>query len=43
VRVLARCKQTHRAQNFVAFLREIDDSVEPELQVHVVLGQPLNP
>ena len=35
--VLARCKQKHRSQDFVAFLREIDDSVEPELQVHVVL------
>ena len=35
--VLARCKQKHRAQDFVAFLREIDDSVEPALQVHVVL------
>jgi transposase len=35
--VLARCKQQHRAQDFVAFLREIEASVEPELEVHVVL------
>lgn len=35
--VLARCKPRHRAQDFVAFLREIDASVEPELDVHVVL------
>jgi transposase len=35
--VLARCKQQHRAQDFVAFLGEIDASVAPELQIHVVL------
>ena len=35
--VLARCKQQHRAQDFVAFLREIEASVEPTLEVHVVL------
>lgn len=35
--VLARCKQRHRALDFVHFLQEIDDSVEDELQVHVVL------
>jgi transposase len=35
--VLARCKQQHRAQDFVAFLREIDASVEPGLEIHVVL------
>ena len=35
--VLARCKKQHRAQDFVAFLREIDASVEPGLEVHVVL------
>jgi transposase len=35
--VLARCKPQHRAQDFVAFLREIDASVEPALEVHVVL------
>lgn len=35
--VIARCKQRHRANDFVAFLKEIDLSVEPELEVHVVL------
>jgi transposase/transposase-like protein len=35
--VLARCKQKHRAVDFVTFLGEIDQSVEPDLQVHVVL------
>jgi transposase len=35
--VLARCKQRHRAQDFVAFLREIDANVMPGLEVHVVL------
>jgi len=35
--VLARCKPQHRAQDFVAFLREIEASVEPALQVHLVL------
>ncbi|MCC6847491.1 MAG: IS630 family transposase [Deltaproteobacteria bacterium] len=35
--VLARCKQKHRAQDFVAFLGEIDASVASELQIHVVL------
>lgn len=35
--VLARCKPQHRAQDFVGFLRAIDTSVEPRLEVHVVL------
>jgi transposase len=35
--VLARCKQKHRAQDFVAFLGDIDVSIAPELQIHVVL------
>ena len=35
--VLARCKPQHRAQDFVAFLREIEASVEPALDIHVVL------
>jgi transposase len=37
--VLARCKPQHRAQDFVAFLREIEASVEPALGVHVVLDK----
>jgi transposase len=35
--VLARCKPQHRAQDFVAFLREIEASVDPALEIHVVL------
>ena len=35
--VIARCKQRHRSQDFVAFLREIDASVDAGLDVHVVL------
>jgi transposase len=35
--VIARCKPQHRAQDFVAFLREIDEQVEPDLEIHVVL------
>jgi transposase len=35
--VIARCKQKHRASDFVMFLQEIDERVEPELHVHVVL------
>ena len=35
--VIARCKQQHRAQDFVAFLRDIDEHVEPGLEIHVVL------
>src|SRR5439155_19111144 len=35
--VLARCKAQHRAQDLVAFLREIEASVESTLDIHVVL------
>ena len=35
--VIARCKPQHRAQDFVAFLREIEGSVAPGLEIHVVL------
>ena len=35
--VLTRCKQQHRAQDFVAFLRDIDESVAPALEIHMVL------
>ena len=35
--VLTRCTPQHRAQDFVAFLRDIDASVEPALEIHVVL------
>lgn len=35
--VIARCKQQHRAQDFVAFLRELDEHVASDLEIHVVL------
>src|SRR5712692_3242840 len=35
--IIACCKPQHRAQDFVAFLREIEASVAPALEVHVVL------
>jgi transposase len=35
--VLARCKARHRSEDFVAFLREIEASVDAALEVHVVL------
>lgn len=35
--VIARCKQKHRSVDFVAFLRELDESVDPQLQVHAIL------
>ena len=39
--VLARCKPQHRAQDFVAFLRDIDASVEAERGGPRRVGQPL--
>lgn len=36
-KVIARCKGRHRAKDFVAFLGEIDASVEPGLEIHVIL------
>ena len=35
--VTARCQPQHRAQDFVAFLREIESNVEPALDIHVIL------
>lgn len=35
--VLARCKRQHRATDFVAFVRDLDGSVAPDLDIHVVL------
>src|SRR3954470_20876266 len=35
--VIARCKPQHRAQDFVAFLGDIDSTVEHTLDIHVVL------
>lgn len=36
-KVLARTKKQHRAEDFVAFLKELDAAVEPGLDVHVIL------
>ena len=41
--VLARCKQRHRAQDFVAFLREIDANVDARSGRARRVGQPLGP
>jgi transposase len=35
--VIASCKKQHRARDFVAFLAELDKTVEPQLEIHVVL------
>ena len=35
--VIAKTTRQHRATDFVTFLREIDDCVSPELEVHVIL------
>ena len=35
--VIDRCKPQQRAQDLVAFLREIESTVEPTLDIHVVL------
>ena len=36
-KVVARTKKQHRAADFVAFLKEMDAAVDPELDVHVIL------
>lgn len=36
-KVIAGCKSQHRSQDFVAFLREVDASVEAGLAIHIVL------
>jgi len=35
--VIAACKKRHRAKDFVEFLSDLDQSVEEDLEVHVVL------
>ncbi|KAF7963107.1 hypothetical protein AWV80_13720 [Cupriavidus sp. UYMU48A] len=34
--VLARCKPRHRHQEFLSFLREIDQAVPAELDIHCI-------
>jgi len=36
-KVVARCTRRHRATDLVAFLRDLDAQVEPDLDMHVVL------
>jgi transposase len=36
-KIIARTKNQHRAEDFVAFLRELDAAVRPDLEVHVIL------
>lgn len=36
-KVIARTKKQHRAEDFVAFLRELDAAVESDLEVHIIL------
>jgi transposase len=36
-RVIGKCRRHHRSTEFVKFLQQIDDSVPPELDVHVIL------
>lgn len=35
--VIGKCRKRHRAKEFLQFLAQIDDSVPPDLDVHVVL------
>jgi transposase len=35
--VIGKCYQQHRAKDLRAFLREVEKSVPPEIEVHVVL------
>jgi len=36
-RVIGQCRRRHRATEFVKFLQQIDSSVPPDLDVHIVL------
>jgi len=36
-KVIARTKNQHRAKDFIAFLKEMDAAVAPDLDVHVIL------
>jgi transposase len=36
-RVIGKCRRRHRSTEFVKFLQQIDDSVPPGLDVHVIL------
>jgi transposase len=36
-RVIGKCRRRHRSSEFVEFLKQLDNSVPPELDVHVIL------
>lgn len=36
-RVLTSCKRRHRHQEYLAFLKEVDESVPPNLEIHLVV------
>jgi len=36
-RVIGKCRRRHRSSEFVEFLKQLDKSVPPELDVHVIL------
>lgn len=36
-KVIARCKHKHRSVDFVAFLRQIDDNVDKQFDIHIIL------
>ena len=36
-KVLTRCRPRHRHQEYLSFLREIDDNVPKDLQVHIIV------
>jgi putative transposase len=36
-RVITKCKQRHRHQEFIAFLREVDASVPKKLDIHLIV------
>lgn len=36
-KVLARCKHRHRSKEFIEFMREVEASVEPGLEIHAIV------
>ncbi len=37
--VFAECKPRHRRQGFLSFLRHLDESVPPKLDLHLIVGE----
>ena len=40
--VIAECKPRHRHQEFLSFLRRIEKEVPPELDVHLIVDNPMH-